>query len=195
MSLKKARGLADAAGDVGGTDEEDGSAEAREDDLIPNPDGFASGGERLPKGYAVATAHAEAVLLDRVRAQLEKHYDQVFIDEWLQKEHARQMTGRGSAEEDGPCTPPRRRGAHRVDKKVLEAHFASRYTVLALPEEVKAIYRKPADESDWAKAEKLRAIVMDAAQGIYTITVDLLSDLDLIRAHVGSSDIAVLRES
>ena len=73
---------------------------------MPNPDGFVSGGERLPKGYAVATAHAEAVLLDRVRAQLENHYDQVFTDEWLQKEHARQMSGGGSAEDDGPRAPP-----------------------------------------------------------------------------------------
>ena len=51
----------------------------------PKPDGFVPVCRRLPKGHAVATAHAEAVLLDRTRALLDLHYDAVFLAAWEAK--------------------------------------------------------------------------------------------------------------
>ena len=61
-----------------------GTAVARPRSLDPDPDGFVEKSNRLPKGHARATAIAEAVLLDRVRELLDRHYDGVFTTEWLE---------------------------------------------------------------------------------------------------------------
>ena len=45
------------------------------------PDDFALPLQRLPKGHAIATTHAEAVLLDRMYLALEAHYDRVLFEE------------------------------------------------------------------------------------------------------------------
>ena len=58
--------------------------EADDPDAV-NPDGYVARSERLPTGHAIATAHAEAVLLDRVRELLDRHYDEVFVAEWSAK--------------------------------------------------------------------------------------------------------------
>ena len=54
-------------------------------DVAPKPDGFVPVCKRLPKGHATITAHAETVLLDRMRALLDLHYDSVFLEEWEAK--------------------------------------------------------------------------------------------------------------
>ena len=161
---------------------------------VPNPDGFVPASERLPKGFTVATAHAEAVLLDRVKAQLDKHYDQVFLDRWLLKERERTKLDDKDREDEVSRQPPRRPGAHKIDRKVLEAHVAARYTILELPALVKEIFRKPSDESDWKKIEQLRSIVVDAARGIYTYDLDQPAEWELLLSSLPPSGPAVLRE-
>ena len=133
----------------------------------PQPDSFAPQALRLPKGHKEATMHAEAVLLDRTRAHLDRHYDKVFLEEWLEKQrHAQQLlTDRKKDEadedQDDPrvLQPPRRPRAHRVDYKVLEAQVALRYETFRLPDAVLATFRKPRDEADWLKAEVMRRII------------------------------------
>ncbi len=157
-----------------GEDEPDGddgdAAEAASAD--PDPDGFVPQSSRLPKGHSVATAHAEAVLLDRVRALFDQHYDDVFLRDWSAKSFA---AGSGEVKdasgEESPPKAPRRRGAHRVDAKVLEARLAQRFEIFDLPEQVKHTFRHPKDESDWARLELLGHIVADAADGIAELDV------------------------
>ena len=45
----------------------------------PNPDGCLQTCIRLPRGHAVALAHAEIVLLDRTLSQFDAHDDGVFL--------------------------------------------------------------------------------------------------------------------
>ena len=65
--------------------------------------------------------------------------------------------------------PPRRRGAYRVDPRVLEAHTTQRYETFRLPRPVTELLRVPRDENDWLKAEQLAAIVRDLADGCETL--------------------------
>ena len=67
LNVRKARMRAEAQP----VDEEASTVETgapAEEDIgnVPNPDGFVPASERLPKGFTVATAHAEAVLLERI---------------------------------------------------------------------------------------------------------------------------------
>ena len=126
----------------------------------PNPDGFVPSGARLPKGHRIATAHAEAVLLDRVRALMDVHYDEVFTAEWLAKRTADPVdatAGPAPAAADckkkGPPTAPHRPKAYRLDARVLEAHCSQRYETFRLPSRIRELLRRPSDETDWNKLE------------------------------------------
>ena len=145
----------------------------------PNPDGFVPVCQRLPKGHAIVTAHAEAVLLDRTRAILDLHYDAVFLAAWMLGHADRDPEADGGP---GTCqVPPRRRGAHRVDRKVLEARLAERYQSFALPDAFTSLFRKPADETDWLKLETLRRIVVDAADGVIEVHTEDAEELQQLR--------------
>ncbi len=68
-----------------------------------------------------------------------------------QPEEASTMVGK---REDN-LRAPRRRGAHRVDPKVLEARLAQRYETFALPVAFTAVFRYPEDVMDRLKLELL----------------------------------------
>ena len=138
----------------------------------PQPDGFISVSTRLPKGHALATAHAEAVLLDRVRAVLDRHYDDVFVTEWLARR----------AKDSEAVVVPRRPRAHRLEGRVLEAWSEKRYEVFRLPDAVRELLRRPSDENDWAKAVSLRDIVLDLADGVQEIRCSTSEALEAVRA-------------
>ncbi len=126
----------------------------------PNPDGFVPRCRRRPKGHTVATAHAEAVLLDRTRIALDEHYDAVFREEWLARQAERQR-GSEAADEDGDerdlSSAPRRRGAYKIDRKVMEARLSHRYGTFSLPGAFTSAFRHPRDETDWTKLEIMRS--------------------------------------
>ena len=164
----------------------------------PNPDGFGPVCRRLPKGHAVATAHAEAVLLDRTRALLDLHYDAVFLAAWEAKAACElpQEEGAADANEDpGTRQVPRRRGAHRVDRKVLEARLAQRYQTFSLPGNFTSVFQKPADETDWSKLELLRQIVVDAADGVVETCVVEVEELQILQDSVSQGLEPVLTSS
>ena len=173
LSAAAAEAAADATpdGDVDAPDAVAEVPEAASADVgvpPPDPDGFATACQRLPKRHVVATAHAEAVLLDRLRAMLDTHYDDVFQEEW----HSRHLLVQAGLNEAPPAVRARQRpGAHRVDRRVLEARATCRYETFCIPEAVKTLLRRPSDMSDWAKLEKLAKIVLDLAGGLLTVTV------------------------
>ena len=93
--------------------------------------------QKLPDGHRQATAIAEAVMLDRVRELLDRHYDAVFTADWVAAHAADASTEAGlaqsAAEQPAPesstptvprAEPPRRHNAYRVGARVLEAHTA-----------------------------------------------------------------------
>ena len=114
-----------------------GPAEASE----PNPDGFMHNCTRLPRGHDVALAHAEIVLLDRTLSQFDAHYDEVCLASEQERStdpqrHAATaspkacpdglQTQRALGAEEMLTRPRRRRGAFRVDPKVLEAKVSKK---------------------------------------------------------------------
>ena len=164
----------------------------------PNPDGFGPVCQRLPKGHAVATAHAEAVLLDRTRALLDLHYDAVFLAAWEAKAacELQQAEGGADANEDPEIRQvPRRRGAHRVDRKVLEARLAQRYEAFSLPGNFTSLFQNPAYETDWSKLELLRQIVVDAADGVVEACVVEVEELQTLQDSVSEGLEPVLTSS
>jgi hypothetical protein len=160
-------------------------AECAED---PDPDGFAGPGCRLPKGYKVATAHAEAVLLDRTRALLDRHYDQVFLEEWLQRQE------RSIADPEAtPKQPPTRPRRYHVDRRVLEAQVSHRYEIFSLPQILRTAFRRYSDEQDWTKLEVLCASVIDAADGVIEVPLRSSEDLATLQKAALSSGGALQR--
>ena len=169
--------------------EVEGDANAAEDmesteTLGPNPDGFVHCCSRLPRGHDVALAHAELVLLDRALLQFDAHYDKVFLaTEQVRIAEAKKhlSTSSPTPSVDGPQSqqaledtertirPRRRRGAFRLDPKVLEARVSKRYEFFQLPEAVKVLFDRPQQERAWTSLAALAKYVVDAANGVVTV--------------------------
>ena len=162
-------GVAQAAHDLaaGGEDTEEDDEDASHGQRPtehPEPDHFTQPLKRVPKGHIVALAHAEEVLLDRTLVQFDAHYDELFLLE--EQERFRTAAAAAGAEpEPGSLLPRRRRNAHHVDRKVLEARVSKRYEVFCLPEVVRTLFTKPAHEKDWEKLGQLAGYVQQAARG------------------------------
>ena len=165
-------------------------AAARVDNIdAPDPDGYMSKCKRLPKGHAIATVHAEIVLLDRVKALLDEHYDKVFQEEWQRKS----LLGQGAEDEDAPEPKVRkRRASHRVDLRVLEAKAACRYEAFSLPSAVKAILSRPSDETVWSNLDRVAKIVLDKADGLSTIVLSDEASLVAFRDAGGADTASML---
>ena len=129
-------------------------------------------------------------MVDRVRELLDRHYDAVFTASCLESHEAEDTPeaaheckseipplSSGSMSTEPPVVPPRRRGAYRVDPRVLEAHTTQRYETFRLPRSVTDLLRVPRDENDWLKAEQLAAIVHDLADGCVTLYLQPLAAL------------------
>ena len=171
----------------------------------PGPDGFAEPGKRLSKGYAIATAHAETVLLDRTRALLDRHYDDIFHARWLQGQEEKRIRKSeqegGDDEKDKRATAdetemrrPKRRGAHRVDPKVLEAQTTRRYETFELPLEVIAILQTPQDENKWDNLEQLRTWLLLAADGVEKVDLDDVENKALDDSSMVQQGVRILTE-
>ena len=107
-------------------------------------------------------AHAEKVLLDRTVAQFNAHYDELFLLE-EQKRIRTAVAAEGTEPKPGSLLPRRRRNAHHVDPKVLEARLPKRYEFFCLPEAVRTLFQKPPHEKDLGKLEQLARYVQQAA--------------------------------
>ena len=125
---------------------------------------------RLPRGHDLALAHAELVLLDRTLSQFDAHYDEVCLaSEQVRvaesKKHLSTASSTASLEgpqserafEDTESTmrPRRRRGAFRLDPKVLEAKLSKRYEIFQLPEAVKVLFDRPQQDKSWTSLAAL----------------------------------------
>ena len=97
----------------------------------PEPDHYTRPSKRLPTCHLVALAHAENVLLDRTVAQFNAHYDELFLKQ-EQKRIRTAVAAKGTEPKPGSLLPRRRRNAHHVDPKVLEASLCKRYEVFCL---------------------------------------------------------------
>ena len=67
--------------------------------------------------------------------------------------------------------PRRRRGAFHLDPKVLEARVAKRHEIFQLPDSVKTLFGNPRHEKDWSILTALANIVVDSANGVFTVKV------------------------
>ena len=85
------------------SEERRGSFQASEAEVV-DPDGFDHDWKMKPKNHEVATAHAELVMEDRMRLELELHYDEVFRANWSA---AQQPASTDDA-------VPRRKGANHI---------------------------------------------------------------------------------
>ena len=161
-------GVAQAAHDLaaGGEDTEDDedASHGQRPTERPEPDHFTQPLRRLPKGHLVALAHAEEVLLDRTLVKFDAHYDELFLQHEQQRIRT-EVAAAGAEPEPGSLLPRRRRNAHHVDRKVLEARVSKRYEVFCLPEVVRTLFTKPAHEKDWEKLGQLARYVQQAARG------------------------------
>ena len=152
----------------------------------PHPDRFVHCCSRLPRGHDVALAHAELVLLGRTLSQFDARYDEVFLaTEQVSIAEAKKHLSTTSptpsvygpqsqqALEDTESTmrPRRRRGAFRLDPKVLEAKLSKRYEIFQLPEAVKVLFHRPQQEKDWTSLAALAKYVVDAANGVLTVKI------------------------
>ena len=162
----------------------------------PNPDGFAHHCIRLPRGHAVALAHDELVLLDRTLAHFDEHDDETFLASEQAKSIGQQcdapiatptacpegsqlQQSHGVAEK--ATRPRRRRGAFHLDPKVLEARVAKRYELFQLPESVNTLFGNPRHEKDWSRLTALANIVVDSANGVFTVKVASQHEVDELR--------------
>jgi hypothetical protein len=148
-------------------------AELEADDAGPSiygPDSFATAPQRLPKGYVVATKHAEAVLLDRMYLALEAHYDSVLAEE------GRRASAEQSGDTPARAGPTRRPRAHR---RGLQYVTEKRYGALEVPEELRTLLRRPQDETKWPILEELASALRRAVAAAPTL--ELQAD---IRKHL-----------
>ena len=120
-------------------------------------------GPRWPKNHHLPTRHAEEVLLDRFRVQLDIHYENVQRMEWEE----RLRTGRATEE----AFDARRRLTNRIFGRVLEAETHARYESFELPRNLKGLLRKPADERSIEKATSLRQLLLNAAENTEEIII------------------------
>ena len=120
------------------------------------PDGFAQPLQRLPKGYVVATKHAETVLLDRLYLALEAHYERVLQEECAKQDSAQQSADAGASQ----------RAPRRASRKAMQYITQRRYEALEVPDEVGTLLRKPQDEKKWPVllqlGNSLRKLLMEA---------------------------------
>ena len=85
------------------------------------------------------------------------------------------MAAAEAESEPGRLLPRRRRNAHRVDPKVLEARLSKRYEVFSLPESVCTLVQQPAHEKDWERLEQLASIIQGAARGIRDVSEETVA--------------------
>ena len=108
--------------------EEKHCPQANEDACV-DPDGFDRDWTMKPKNHEVATAHAELVMEDRMRLELELHYDEVFRANW----------SAAPQPESTDDAVPRRKGANHIQHRVLECVRHRRYETLGLPDQLRRV--------------------------------------------------------
>lgn len=118
-------------------DTEDPLNESNSNAAVPaalGPEDFAEVPSQKPRGFQTVVAHAEEIMIDRFRAALEIHYEEVA--------HA--------------AIPPDAEGPQvnsRLRRRAASFLRSARYEALQVPDAVKEVLREPNDESDWSKLE------------------------------------------
>ena len=80
------------------------------------------------------------------------HYDDLHYEKW----RARGCRG---------AKPTKRTSEYKVMRSVVASHQRKLCQRIELPPEVKALYRQPKDEEDWAILQKFRTVLCDIVQG------------------------------
>ena len=142
-----------------------------------DPDSYGFSGTILPKGHVIATEHAEIVLEDRMRVALELHYDQVFRTTWLAKH----------ANDDGESMVPQRPRRNRIQPRVLECVRQERYEVLSLPEELRDILQRPAQEKDPSVLEQVADVLRVRCSRVRRVELYARKEVEALIADLSAS--------
>ena len=125
------------------------------------PDDFALPLQRLPKGHAIATKHAEAVLLDRMYLALEAHYDRVLFEEC---QHSAEV-------DESSSVDPVKKRRQRAQRRAMQFITEKRYEALEVPTEVARVLRRPQDEKKWPLLLELANILRDFTMKALSVEV------------------------
>ncbi len=176
--------LAGMAAHVSKAAEEEGQASPPSNEQC-DPDGYGATLLRLPKGHEVATAHAEAVMLDRMQASLELHYDRAFKETWAEK-HAERHPDLAAA------SRPQRR---RLQQRALECLKHQRYEALEIPAAVRAILTKPRQEAHWDIMEELATVLRSLVCGVREVELYSAFEVQTVADELMGSQTGVLQRN
>ena len=168
-----------------GNEEEYMPAQGSHCDDHVDPDAFDRDWQRLPKNHETATAHAELVLEDRMRLELELHYDEVFREEWGDRQE--QNADKGAA--------PRRPGASRIQYRVMECLRHRRYETLGLPDELRRVLWHPRQEKSSTVVEEVADVLRMLCCKGRQIAVRHQHELEKIIADVKVSKERLLQQN
>ncbi len=94
----------------------------------------------------------EARLQFSLGTLLEMHYDDVHFEKWR-------------AKAPHGTKPTKRQSEYKVFRSVVATHQKQLCQRLELPQRIKALFRKPKDEENWATLQTFREALCDIAQG------------------------------
>ena len=164
------------------SEERRGSFQASEAEVV-DPDDFDHDWKMKPKNHEVATAHAELVMEDRMRLELELHYDEVFRASW---------SAAPQSEHTGDAVP-RRAGAKHVQHRVLECVRHRRYETLGLPDQLRRVLQHPRHEKNKMVIEEVADVLRMLCCKGREIHLRRTSEVDALIADVTSSKTGKLR--
>ena len=120
-----------------------------------------------------------------MRLELELHYDEVFREEWGDRQE--QNADKGAA--------PRRPGASRIQYRVMECLRHRRYETLGLPDELRRVLRHPRQEKSSTVVEEVADVLRMLCCKGRQIAVRHQHELEKIIADVKLSKERLLQEN
>jgi hypothetical protein len=115
---------------------------------------------RKPQGWDDVVRLGLQVLMDEVRLELEKHYDDMHL-----RQHRERHRVEGEPAESSAKKPRQRRDKNVAYVGIARGDLRRKFESFNLPQTVKDLLQKPQDETDWEKLEVLKRIVRDECEG------------------------------
>ena len=119
-----------------------------------NPDRFSMlGNERRQRRLGPCVKQAELVHINYMHIRLDIHYQEEQRRQWrIASAQGAKATAQGKRKQ---C----KSNDHKTLASVMDCHIREKVQHLALPSEVKDIFRQPGDEKDWSKLEQFRQVL------------------------------------
>lgn len=117
-------------------------------------------GTRKPQGWDDVVGLGLRVLIEEVRLELEKHYDDVHLQQCRERHRVRVEAAESAAKK-----PRQRRDKNVSYVGGARGTLRSKFETFQLPLAVKNLLKHPRDETDWEKLETLKQIVRDECEG------------------------------